>query len=110
MSVGTPRSIQESFAGKGILPDTKISRTSVRLDKEEILLAYSENLGNVRERKSEGYLMIGYDDIASVQYFGKNLKAYWKKKYPTIGSQHWPMPERIIKKPCSDVTSGIIRL
>ena len=84
MSVGTPRSIQESFAGKGILPDTKISRTSVRLDKEEILLAYSENLGNVRERKSEGYLMIGYDDIASVQYFGKNLKAYWKKKYPTM--------------------------
>ena len=84
MSVGTPCSIQESFAGKGILPDTKISRTSVRLDKEEILLAYSENLGNVRERKSEGYLMIGYDDIASVQYFGKNLKAYWKKKYPTM--------------------------
>ena len=32
MSVGTPRSIQESFAGKGILPDTKISRTSVRLE------------------------------------------------------------------------------
>ena len=28
--------------------------------------------------------MIGYDDIASVQYFGKNLKAYWKKKYPTM--------------------------
>lgn len=39
MSVGTPRSIQESFAGKGILPDTKISRTSVRLDKEEILFS-----------------------------------------------------------------------
>ena len=28
--------------------------------------------------------MIGYDDIASVQYFGQNLKAYWKKKYPTM--------------------------
>ena len=52
--------------------------------RKKFFLAYSENLGNVRERKSEGYLMIGYDDIASVQYFGKNLKAYWKKKYPTM--------------------------
>lgn len=84
MSMGTPRSIQKSFAEKGMLPITKTTRTSVRVDKEDILLAYSENLGNVKEQKAEGYLMIGYDDIASVQYFGQNLKAYWKKKYPTM--------------------------
>lgn len=40
--------------------------------------------------------MIGYDDIASVQYFGKNLKAYWKKNIRRW-TPHWPMPERIIK-------------
>lgn len=84
MSMGTLRSIQKSFAEKGMLPITKTTRTSVRVDKEDILLAYSENLGNVKEQKAEGYLMIGYDDIASVQYFGQNLKAYWKKKYPTM--------------------------
>jgi len=82
MSMGAPVSIQKSFAG--ILPVTKTTRTSARLDKDETLLAYSENMGNVKEQKAEGYLMIGYDDIASVQYFGQNLKAYWKKKYPTM--------------------------
>ena len=84
MSMGAPVSIQKSFAEKGILPVTKTTRTSARLDKDETLLAYSENMGNVKEQKAEGYLMIGYDDIASVQYFGQNLKAYWKKKYPTM--------------------------
>lgn len=67
-----------------MLPVTKTTRTSARLDKDETLLAYSENMGNVKEQKAEGYLMIGYDDVASVQYFGQNLKAYWKKKYPTM--------------------------
>ena len=84
MSMGAPVSIQKSFAEKGILPVTKTTRTSARLDKDETLLANSENMGNVKEQKAEGYLMIGYDDIASVQYFGQNLKAYWKKKYPTM--------------------------
>ena len=84
MSMGAPVSLQKSFAEKGILPVTKTTRTSARLDKDETLLAYSENMGNVKEQKAEGYLMIGYDDIASVQYFGQNLKAYWKKKYPTM--------------------------
>lgn len=84
MSMGRPDSIQENFVEKGMLPAAKTTRTSIRLDKEEILLAYSENLGSVKEQKAEGYLMIGYDDIASVQYFGQNLKAYWKKKYPTM--------------------------
>ena len=84
MSMGAPVSIQKSFAEKGILPVTKTTRTSARLDKDETLLAYSENMGNVKEQKAEGYLMIGYDDIASVQYFGQNSKAYWKKKYPMM--------------------------
>ena len=84
ISMGAPDFIQGSFAEKGILPDIKTTRTSVRLDREEILLAYSENLGSVKNQKAEGYLMIGYDDIASIQYFGKNLKAYWKKKYPMM--------------------------
>lgn len=108
MSMGAPVSIQKSFAEKGILPVTKTTRTSARLDKDETLLAYSENMGNVKEQKAEGYLMIGYDDIASVQYFGQNLKAYWKKKYPTMEAA-LADARKTIPKPCRDVTSGIIR-
>lgn len=34
-------------------------------------------LGNVK--KTDGYLMLGYDDIYSVQYFGENLRPYWNR-------------------------------
>lgn len=33
--------------------------------------------GPVGTTAKQQYLMLGYDDIESVQYFGKNLKAYW---------------------------------
>lgn len=36
-----------------------------------------ENLGNVSSKPSNGYVMIGYDDLESIQYFGNNLKAWW---------------------------------
>ena len=34
--------------------------------------------------KDEALFLFAYDDIDSIQYFGKNLKAYWKKNGKTI--------------------------
>lgn len=31
-------------------------------------------------KKSSGSVMIGYDDIYSIQYFGENLRPYWNRK------------------------------
>lgn len=31
-------------------------------------------------KKSAGSVMIGYDDIYSIQYFGENLRPYWNRK------------------------------
>ena len=37
------------------------------------------NLGKVGETTQKRHVLIGYDDIESIQYFGKNLKAWWKR-------------------------------
>lgn len=42
------------------------------------VLAYSDNLGMVGEEICSGHLVLGYDDIYSIQYFGDNRMAYWK--------------------------------
>ncbi len=34
--------------------------------------------------KNDALFLFAYDDIESIQYFGKNLKAYWKKDGKTI--------------------------
>lgn len=41
-------------------------------------LGLSDELGKVNNVKS-GYMMIGYDDLYSIQYFGENRMAYWKQ-------------------------------
>lgn len=84
LSFGTEQDIKSSFAGNGTLPQAKEGKISARLDKQMQGLAFVENMGSVGLQKKEGYLMIGYDDIESVQYFGENLKPYWKRKYATI--------------------------
>ncbi|WP_062110104.1 glutaminase family protein [Bacillus niameyensis] len=35
--------------------------------------------GNVEEGWSSNYLVLAYDDIHSVEYFGKSLDAYWRR-------------------------------
>ena len=39
-------------------------------------------------QKADGHLLIGYDDIYSIQYFGDNLRPYWNREgNETIVSQ-----------------------
>lgn len=49
-------------------------------------LALACNLG--KEKEASGYIMLAYDDIYSIQYFGQNLRPYWNRKgNETIFSQ-----------------------
>lgn len=43
------------------------------------VLAYTDKLEKVASQPKAGYVMLGYDDIESIQYFGENLKAWWTK-------------------------------
>ncbi len=51
---------------------SSLSEKAATLSIDSTVLKYSK-VGN------SGFLMIGYDDIESVQYFDNNLKAWWKK-------------------------------
>ncbi len=56
------------------------------------------NMGKITAKEQEQVIMMGYDDLYSIQYFGKNLLPWWKengsiiekqlslaaKEYPTI--------------------------
>lgn len=41
-------------------------------------IALSRNLGRVNNPK-DGFFMVGYDDIFSIDYFGKKLRPYWNR-------------------------------
>ena len=74
-------------------------------------LALVRSLGNVK--KTTGHVLIGYDDICSVQYFGENLRPYWnrngnetivsqfrkaEKEYKTVMKRCTAFDEKMMKK------------
>ena len=43
------------------------------------------NLGNIKSTPVERTILLAYDDLYSIQYFGQNLQAWWKKNFSSAG-------------------------
>ncbi|WP_423130295.1 glutaminase domain-containing protein [Gaoshiqia sp. Z1-71] len=67
---GNPYRMRHEFAQSGNLSGDVVP-------KEDASLALSRSLGNTRS--ASGKIMIGYDDLYSMHYFGENLRPYWNK-------------------------------
>jgi len=79
MSVGNPYKLKEEFAINGKLSNSYDNSLVHKLFLEMPALSYSRDLGKVGKKVNSGHILVGYDDILSIQYFGDNLPAYWKK-------------------------------
>ncbi len=59
-------------------------------EKEDAVLSFDEETGKlswrspIGEKECETGLVIAYDDLLSINYFGEWRKAYWTSVYPTI--------------------------
>lgn len=42
-------------------------------------LTVSEHLGSVASEPVENFVMVGYDDLYSIRYFGRNIRPYWNR-------------------------------
>lgn len=58
--------------------------TQQKAEGKQLMLNTILAYGNVDNKGAEKVLMIGYDDLYSIQYFGQNLKAWWAQKGTTI--------------------------
>lgn len=43
------------------------------------LLALNVRIGKVGGNSVDGYVMVGYDDLYSIQYFGQDMRPYWNR-------------------------------
>ncbi|MFH6984648.1 glutaminase domain-containing protein [Marinoscillum luteum] len=55
------------------------SETKAVMAQSMPVLAFTDDLESVSSSPVSGYVMLAYDDIESIQYFGDNLKAWWTK-------------------------------
>lgn len=79
MSLGDYFDVKESFISNGKLPVSVAPAGMCRdLYKQMNVLAYCNDLGKVTSEGKSGYVMLGYDDRYSIEYFFEPIMAYWK--------------------------------
>ena len=79
LAYGSYNALKEEFASNGLLAKAASNTTyQANMYDEMTGLAYTHALGKVTGQAS-GFLMIGYDDLYSIQYFNENRQGYWKR-------------------------------
>ncbi|HAK77961.1 MAG TPA: glutaminase [Runella sp.] len=73
---GNPDQLKNDFKSKGQLTATG---STVSGTAGELAMATVVNFGNVSGKTSSKHLLLGYDDVYSVQYFGQNLRGWWRR-------------------------------
>jgi hypothetical protein len=68
---------KKAFEVSGNFMAVETENLQANMNDAMSVLAYSDDMGVVSSDKKAGYLMLGYDDNYSVQYFQNNLKGYW---------------------------------
>jgi hypothetical protein len=78
LAIGDFSTVKKSFLESGRINSGTDKITAV-MSTAMPVLAYTDNLKNVSTTPAAGYVMLAYEDIESIQYFGANLKAWWTK-------------------------------
>lgn len=103
--IGNSNVMRQEFFDKGEI-STKKSESPDQQNK----LAFSRSLGKVRNSKN-GYFMLGYDDIYSIQYFGENMRPYWNRNGDTDIFSIFAKADKdyhSIKKLCDDFDNSLM--
>ena len=78
ISIGDFTGTKSAFLENGETKSESASMNAV-LTKKMPVMTFVQSMAGVSDKAASGYIMIGYNDIESIQYFGDNLKAWWTK-------------------------------
>jgi hypothetical protein len=76
IAIGDFSGLKKSFVENGKINAEKDKINAV-LAASMPALAYTDHVGKVSTSPVKGYVMLAYNDMESIQYFGQNLKAWW---------------------------------
>ncbi len=79
MNFGHYHKMKNTFIKDGTILETRPAANSTyNMNVEIPVMSYTDNIGKVNKEGKQSYVMIGYDDVYSIEYFYKRKTAYWK--------------------------------
>jgi hypothetical protein len=83
--IGAAEACESAFAATGKLPIGDETNTARAVSDGEPVEAIVMDLGKVGTRPVSRWVMVAYDDVYSINYFGKRLRAYWRRNGADAG-------------------------
>jgi hypothetical protein len=82
-AIGDQNALLEAFAGDGSLPAADDANQPRAVKENLPTLAFTFDLGKVAGEPVERHVLVAYDEIYSIKYFGKKLTPYWRRNGAT---------------------------
>jgi hypothetical protein len=84
--ISTRRAARNGFAETGSIPGDDVETPEPAGDWDGPTLAYRFDLGRVGSNPVSRYVVLAYDESFSVQYLGRWLRPYWRRKNATVAN------------------------
>jgi hypothetical protein len=78
-NIGGNAELLNSFVATGKLPETDDKNTGRAADDDQPICGFAFDLGQVSTAPVTRQVMLGYDEIKAIKYFGKPLQPYWRR-------------------------------
>jgi hypothetical protein len=77
--IGADNALLRAFIATGEVPSVDDARAPRPADQDQPVLAFSFNLGDVTDKLVTRQVIVAYDEIDAIKYFGKALRPFWRR-------------------------------
>ena len=82
-AIGADKTLLAAFVADGKLPAADDAQMPRAVNNEQPVLAFAFDLGTVAAAPVTRQVIVAYDEIVAIKYFGKKLLPYWKRNGAT---------------------------
>lgn len=82
-AIGADKTLLDDFVSSGELPTSDDTQMPRAVNDHQPVLAFDFNLGKVGAAPVQRQVIVAYDEIAAIKYFGKKLPPFWKRNGAT---------------------------
>jgi hypothetical protein len=82
-AIGANGAMIQAFIDQGTLPGQDDAKMPRATNDEQPVTAFAMDLGNVTDKPIARHVIVAYDEVYSIKYFGARLRPYWRRNGAT---------------------------